>query len=68
MGIGKKVMDFLFGKDPDIFDNKGEVRHQFPEEKWKKWDRRFNANPDYNWRNHGAKERAQHPNSNQDLK
>ena len=58
MGIFKAVSDFLFGKDPDIFDEKGRVRHQFPEEKWRQWNNRLSASPDYDWRNHGAKERA----------
>jgi hypothetical protein len=61
MGIFKALGDFLFGKDPDIFDEQGRVRHKFPEEKWKKWNDRLKANPEYNWREHGAKERVQQP-------
>ncbi|HVK62707.1 MAG TPA: hypothetical protein VM432_14205 [Bdellovibrionales bacterium] len=57
MGIFKALGDFLFGKDPDIFDEQGRVRHKFPEEKWKKWNDRLKANPEYDWREHGAKER-----------
>lgn len=59
MGIFKSIGDFLFGKDPDIFDEKGRVRHQFSEEKWRQWNDRLSASPDYDWRNHGAKERTQ---------
>ncbi len=59
MGIMKAIGDFLFGKDPDIFDEKGNVRHKFPEEKWQKWNERLSGNPEYDWRKHGAKERAQ---------
>jgi len=29
MGILKSVGDFLFGKDPDIFDENGNVLHKF---------------------------------------
>lgn len=59
MGILKAVGDFLFGKDPDIFDEQGQVRHKFTESKWKAWDDRIKANPDYDWRHHGAKKRAE---------
>ena len=59
MGIFKAIGDFLFGKDPDIFDETGRVRHKFPDEKWKKWNDRLKANPDYDWQRHGAKERAE---------
>jgi len=48
------LLDFLFGKDPKIFDEKGQVRHKFPEKKWLEWQNRF-KNPDYNWREHSAK-------------
>ncbi len=54
MGILKKVGEFLFGKDPDIFDEKGRVVHKFPDEKWQKWNDRFKANPDYDWRKHSG--------------
>lgn len=30
MGIGKTIIDFIFGKDPDIFDEKGNVSHKLP--------------------------------------
>lgn len=58
MGILKTLGDFLFGKDPDIFDENGRVRHNFPEKKWEQWNDRLNANPEYDWRNHAAKENA----------
>lgn len=50
----KAVLDFLFGKDPDIFDEKGQVRHKFADKKWQDWQNRF-KDSDYNWRNHAAK-------------
>ena len=59
MGILKVVGNFLFGKDPDIFDERGKVRHKFTDEKWAKWNDRLKANPDYDWRHHGAKKRAE---------
>lgn len=55
------LLDFLFGKDPDIFDENGRVRHKFPESKWTKWNDRLAQNPTYDWRKHGAKERVEKP-------
>ncbi len=52
MGILKKIGDILFGKDPDIFDGKGNVRHRLSDAKWKAWDERIRGNPEYNWREH----------------
>ena len=61
MGILKSVGNFLFGKDPDIFDENGRVRHKFPESKWEKWNDRLAKSKDYDWRKHGAVERAEQP-------
>ena len=58
MSILKAVGNFLFGKDPDIFDNQGHVVHKFSDEKWRQWDNRLKANPEYDWHQHSAKERA----------
>lgn len=58
MGLMKAVGEFLFGKDPDIFDENGNVRHKFNDEKWLKWNNRFKSNPDYDWRLHSAKKSA----------
>ena len=52
MGIGRAVMGFLFGKDPEIFDENGQVRHHLPKEKWDAWHKRYMNDPQYNWRNH----------------
>ena len=48
----KKILSFIFGKEPSIFNKKGEVEHHFPKTKWKKWQNRIQNNPDYNWRHH----------------
>ena len=48
------LLDFLFGKDPQIFDEKGQVRHKFTDKKWQDWQNRF-KDADYNWREHAAK-------------
>lgn len=52
MGVLKVVGDFLFGKDPDIFDEKGMVSHKHPRKKWDAWINRIKNDPQYNWRNH----------------
>lgn len=52
MGLGGKILDFLFGKDPDIFDEKGNVSHKLPKKKWDAWYNRTKTDPQYNWRNH----------------
>lgn len=61
MGILKALGDFLFGKDPDIFDENGKVRHKFTDDKWKDWNKRFNANPEYDWRKHKGREGHEKP-------
>lgn len=50
------VLDFLFGKDPNIFDEKGNVRHQFTDQKWQDWQNRF-KDSEHNWREHAAREK-----------
>lgn len=52
MGLAKKVLNFLFGKDPDIFDDNGNVVHKHPKKKWDDWQNRTKTDPQYNWRNH----------------
>jgi hypothetical protein len=52
MGILKSIGDFLFGKDPDIFDERGQVMHKLPKKKWENWNNRIKLDPNYNWRHH----------------
>ena len=56
MSFLNKVSDFLFGKDPDIFDDKGNVLHKLPKKKWDDWHNRFVKGEDYNWRTHKGTE------------
>ncbi|MCB0411546.1 MAG: hypothetical protein KDD22_03420 [Bdellovibrionales bacterium] len=62
-----KLMNFLFGKEPEIFDENGRVRHNLPKEKWDAWNQRYMGGEEFNWRNHtgtraGArKEGAENP-------
>jgi hypothetical protein len=52
MGILKSIGEFFIGKDPDIFDEKGNVAHKLPKRKWEAWNNRTKTDPQYNWRNH----------------
>jgi hypothetical protein len=68
MKIFEKVMGFLFGKDPDIFDEQGRVSHKFPKKKWDAWYNRTKANPEYNWRNHTGVSGAPTPSNSSNSK
>lgn len=48
----KSILNFLFGKEPKIFDPDGSVRHDLPKNKWEAWQQRYKSDPEYNWRNH----------------
>ena len=52
MSLLKNIGNFLFGKDPDIFDDKGNVLHKLPKKKWDDWNNRIIKGTDYNWREH----------------
>ncbi len=52
MGILKSIGDFLFGKDPQIFDNNGNIIHKHPKKLWESWSNRIKNDAEYNWRNH----------------
>lgn len=70
MGILKSTLDFLFGKDADIFDDKGRVLHKLPKKKWDEWNDRLVKGKDYNWRDHAgshagrAENKPEQPQSN----
>lgn len=50
----KGLLNFLFGKDPDIFDKDGSVRHRLSKEKWDAWHARYMQGDEYNWKNHSG--------------
>lgn len=52
MGILSAIANFLVGKDPDIFDENGNVMHKLPKKKWDAWQNRLKTSSEYNWRNH----------------
>ncbi len=49
-----KIIDFLFGKEPEIFNERGQVVHKLPKKKWDAWYNRTKIDPGYNWRNHSG--------------
>lgn len=51
----KKILDFIGGKNPEIFDKKGRVEHQLGQKKWLDWDNRNKSNPEYDWKQHSGK-------------
>ena len=53
-----KILEKIFGKDPDIFDAKGNVMHKLPEERWSQWRGRFEKSALYDWRKHIGTERT----------
>lgn len=57
MSFLKSVAQFIIGKDPDIFDERGNVLHKFTDDKWNAWNNRLKTNPDYDWTNHVAREK-----------
>jgi hypothetical protein len=61
----KPLLDLLFGKEPDIFDDSGKVLHKHPKKKWDAWQNRIKTDPQYNWRNHtGSQAGRSSPGSN----
>jgi len=52
MAILKAIGNFLFGKNPDIFDENGNVLHRHPKKKWDNWQNKYKTDQSYNWRNH----------------
>jgi hypothetical protein len=50
--MSNKLLNFLFGKSPDIFAEDGTVRHKLPKQKWESWKKRYLSSPEYNWKNH----------------
>jgi hypothetical protein len=52
MKILKSIKEFLIGKDPDIFDDKGNVLHNHPKRKWDDWQNKYIKSNEYNWRKH----------------
>lgn len=51
-----KILDFLFGKDNNVFNAKGKVEHDLGKGKWNKWTERFSENPDYDFTQHQGRQ------------
>lgn len=52
------ILEFLFGKPPRIFDEKGQVLHKLSDERWKAWRDRFEKNPEFDWHHHRGTKRV----------
>ncbi len=50
-----KLLDFLFGKKPPIFNKKGMVEHQLKGKSWSEWKNRYIESPENDWRQHSGK-------------
>jgi hypothetical protein len=65
IGFGRKILQFFFGKEPDIFTERLEIQHRHPRKKWEEWMNRYKMDPSLDWRNHtgqisGAREKSKH--------
>lgn len=47
-----KLLQFLFGKSPMIFNKKGAVQHDLGKKKWNGWSDRFTKDPNYDFTKH----------------
>ena len=54
MKILKSIAQFLIGKDPDIFDDKGNVLHKHPKRLWDNWQNKYVKSDEHNWRKHAC--------------
>ena len=57
----KSLLNFIGGKDADIFNKKGRVQHQLTQDKWDAWKNRLSKNPQYDWKHHAGKDGPDHP-------
>ncbi|MCB0343185.1 MAG: hypothetical protein H6626_03290 [Pseudobdellovibrionaceae bacterium] len=55
-----KVLDFIFGKSPKIFDKDGQVRHELGKQTWENWKNRYIAGEEFNWKNHSGTKAKTH--------
>lgn len=49
----QKIMNFLFGKKPPIFNSKGKISHD-RKTSFEAWQERYKNNDNYNWKNHSG--------------
>ena len=51
----KGLLNFLFGKQTNIFNKKGHVEHELGKKKWDLWNKRLKEDPNYDFRKHKGK-------------
>ena len=49
-----KLLNFLFGKKPDIFNKKGLVEQELKKKAWSEWKNRYIEESEYDWQNHSG--------------
>ena len=49
-----KLLNFLFGKKPGIFNKKGRVEHRLEDRSWAEWKNRYTEGIEYDWKNHSG--------------
>jgi len=49
-----KILKFLFGKKPDIFNQKGQVEHDLKKKSWEDWKDRYSHGSEYDWSRHSG--------------
>ena len=49
----QKILNFLFGKKPDIFDSKGQPFHLISKRR-QKWEDKYRVDAEYNWHDHSG--------------
>ncbi|MBK8202759.1 MAG: hypothetical protein IPK68_10720 [Bdellovibrionales bacterium] len=49
-----KLLNFLFGKENNIFDSQGRVLQRLPRQRWDAWQQRYLSDSAYNWKNHSG--------------
>lgn len=49
----KKILNFLFGSKPNIFNAKGRVQHQLDNSVWQNWSNQYKDDT-HNWKNHSG--------------
>lgn len=67
MKKSSKLLDFLFGKDTDIFNKKGHVEHKLPQDWWDHWEDRFKE-PEFLWQNHKGFNPQDRPLKNKEIR
>ncbi|MBT4760416.1 MAG: hypothetical protein HOO06_01855 [Bdellovibrionaceae bacterium] len=56
----KKLLEFLLGKKPPIFNKDGAIEHPKNPRQWELWRKRYTSEAGRNWRNHAGVRAKEH--------